>query len=32
MIDIDGIKVNYEVFGEGKDLLVLHGWGANKEG
>ncbi len=29
MIDIDGIKVNYEVFGEGKDLLVLHGWGAS---
>ena len=29
MIDIDGISVNYEVFGEGKDLLVLHGWGAD---
>ena len=25
---IDGININYEVFGEGKDVLVLHGWGA----
>lgn len=25
---IDGININYEVFGAGKDVLVLHGWGA----
>lgn len=29
MINIDGINVNYETFGEGRDLLILHGWGAN---
>lgn len=29
MINIDGINVNYETFGEGHDLLILHGWGAN---
>ena len=28
IIDIDGVKVNYEVMGEGKPLLLLHGWGA----
>ncbi len=26
---IDGIKVYYETAGEGKDILILHGWGAN---
>lgn len=29
MINIDGINVNYETYGEGRDLLILHGWGAN---
>lgn len=29
MINIDGININYETFGVGKDLLILHGWGAN---
>ncbi len=27
-ICVDNININYEVFGEGKDVLVLHGWGA----
>ncbi len=26
---IDGLKINYETAGEGSDLLLLHGWGAN---
>ncbi len=26
---IDGIKINYEQQGQGKDVLVLHGWGAS---
>ena len=26
---IDGIKINYELCGEGKCVLFLHGWGAN---
>ena len=25
---IENININYEVYGEGKDVLVLHGWGA----
>ncbi|MBR5586472.1 MAG: alpha/beta hydrolase [Clostridia bacterium] len=28
-ITIDGININYETFGEGSDVLVLHGWGAD---
>lgn len=28
IIDINGKNINYEVLGEGKDVLVLHGWGA----
>ncbi|MFB4165589.1 alpha/beta fold hydrolase [Alteribacillus sp. JSM 102045] len=28
-IDIDGVKVNYHVSGEGADVVLLHGWGAN---
>ncbi|MFB5660442.1 alpha/beta fold hydrolase [Alteribacillus sp. HJP-4] len=28
-IDIDGVKINYKVSGEGADVLLLHGWGAN---
>ncbi|MBR6523329.1 MAG: alpha/beta hydrolase [Clostridia bacterium] len=26
---VNNININYEVFGEGKDVLVLHGWGAD---
>ena len=26
---IDGLKINYQVFGEGKPFLILHGWGSN---
>ncbi len=28
-ITIDGLKINYETSGEGKDILILHGWGVN---
>lgn len=28
-IIINGIKTNYQVFGEGKPFLILHGWGSN---
>ena len=28
-MNIEGINLNYIVEGEGKDVLVLHGWGAN---
>ncbi|GAG76383.1 unnamed protein product, partial [marine sediment metagenome] len=28
---IKGLEVNYEVIGEGKPLLILHGWGSNSE-
>jgi pimeloyl-ACP methyl ester carboxylesterase len=28
-IDIDGIKMNYIVEGEGENILILHGWGTN---
>ena len=27
-ICIDNLKINYNVSGEGKDVLVMHGWGA----
>ncbi len=30
-ITINGIKTNYQVFGEGKPFLILHGWGSNCE-
>jgi pimeloyl-ACP methyl ester carboxylesterase len=30
-ITINGIKTNYQVFGEGTPLLILHGWGSNSE-
>ena len=30
-IIINGIKTNYQVFGEGKPFLILHGWGSNSE-
>lgn len=26
---IDGLKLNYEIAGEGQPLLMLHGWGSN---
>lgn len=28
-IEVKGVNVNYEVSGEGKDVLVLHGWGTD---
>ncbi len=28
-IVIDKLNINYETYGDGKDVLVLHGWGAN---
>ncbi|SDI30858.1 Pimeloyl-ACP methyl ester carboxylesterase [Alteribacillus persepolensis] len=28
-IEIDGVKVNYHVSGEGANVVLLHGWGAN---
>ncbi len=28
-INIEGLKLNYIVEGKGKDVVVLHGWGAN---
>ena len=28
---IKGLEVNYEIIGEGKPLLILHGWGSNSE-
>lgn len=28
-ITVDNVNINYETFGEGKDVLVLHGWGAD---
>ena len=30
-IDIHGIKTAYEESGAGRDMLLLHGWGQNKE-
>ena len=30
-ITINGIKTNYQVFGEGKPFLILHGWGSNSD-
>ena len=28
-IKIEGLNLNYEVFGEGKEVILLHGWGAS---
>ena len=28
-ININGLNINYEVAGEGKDVVLLHGWGAS---
>lgn len=30
-ININGVSVNYVQYGEGKDILLLHGWGQNIE-
>ena len=30
-INIQDIDVNYIQYGEGKDILLLHGWGQNIE-
>lgn len=30
-IIINGIKINYKMFGEGNPFLILHGWGSNSE-
>ena len=30
-IVIDDLKVSYNQYGEGKNLILLHGWGQNKE-
>ncbi|MGY4691731.1 alpha/beta fold hydrolase [Salibacterium sp. K-3] len=29
-IDIEGVKVGYHVSGEGADVVLLHGWGADR--
>ena len=29
-IDVNDIKISYEVEGEGNPIILLHGWGANK--
>ncbi len=28
-LDIDGVNCRYEQYGEGKDILLLHGWGGS---
>ena len=28
---IKGLEINYEVIGEGKPLLILHGWGSRSD-
>ncbi|MCX6720058.1 MAG: alpha/beta hydrolase, partial [Candidatus Staskawiczbacteria bacterium] len=30
-IAINGFKINYQTFGEGKPFLFLHGWGSNSD-
>ena len=30
-ITIDGVKTSYQIIGQGKPLLILHGWGSNYE-
>ncbi|MFA6533501.1 MAG: alpha/beta hydrolase [Patescibacteria group bacterium] len=30
-IEVNGVKTNYVVLGEGKPFLILHGWGSNSE-
>ena len=29
VIEIDGMTLHYEVFGCGKPILLLHGWGGS---
>lgn len=29
IINVDGLELNYEVYGRGKKVLLLHGWGLN---
>ena len=31
IVNIDGININYEVTGEGKSVVLLHGWGVDLE-
>lgn len=31
IIELNGIKINYEQHGQGADVLVLHGWGASMQ-
>lgn len=28
---IDGLSISYNQYGKGKDIVMLHGWGQNKE-
>ncbi|MCX6720236.1 MAG: alpha/beta hydrolase [Candidatus Staskawiczbacteria bacterium] len=30
-ITINGVKINYQIFGEGLPFLILHGWGSNSD-
>lgn len=30
-VDIDGLNINYTMQGSGRDILMLHGWGASME-
>lgn len=30
-VEVKGIKLNYEICGQGEDILFLHGWGASLE-
>ena len=30
-IEINGIKTNYQTFGQGTPFLILHGWGSNSD-
>jgi len=29
--EVNGLKINYQIFGNGKPFLILHGWGSNSE-
>ena len=29
--EINGISIHYDEYGSGKDIILLHGWGASKE-
>lgn len=31
VLNINGLKIDYETVGEGKNVLLLHGWGCTKE-